>query len=149
MAEATAPVGGTVDAKSHAAVAQAIPTRSLAGGLQSVAFATGLPSTADVQSLVVGSNPLNPTHPNVDTGLGVSDGSGDMLAHVVMGGAYARMVRATRTTTRAPSHCAFDLAQLSLAADLKIGLLDPRGHWQRLRQPGVRHPPRETPTTRC
>jgi hypothetical protein len=111
------PIDRSAIVESRAAVGRAIQDRTLANGLQSAAFATGLPSTADALTVVAG-------NANVAAELDVG-GAGDMLGYVNLGGSYAEDGSGNSQTFSSNVICGIDLSQLGSMQELKVGLLDP------------------------
>jgi len=115
---ATAPVAGTSVAESRTAVSEPVPDSALVTGLQSAAFATALPSVADVQAALAG-------NPNVDLNFDVG-GTSDTLGLVVLGGAYSDNGSGSSQTYTSRAGFVLDMTPLlGNSQDLLVGLLDP------------------------
>ena len=117
-ATATAPVASTSVAESRTAVSEQAPDSDLAMGLHSAAFATALPSDADILEALAG-------NPNVEQNFDVG-GTSDVLGLVVLGGAYSDNGSGILQTYTSNVNFQFNMTPLlGNSQDWLVGLLDP------------------------
>jgi hypothetical protein len=110
-----APAASNTFGESRAAVNRAFPSASLADGLQSAAFAVGMPLTSDVTAAVAG-------NPHATAMVG---GGANVLGLMLLGGAYSENGSGASKTYVSSTTFKIDLTQISTFHDLQLAALDP------------------------
>ena len=116
VAQADGPLQNAVATESWAGMGGPLAKRSLFAPLQGGAFATALPSSAEVASVSAGD-------PNVISGLALGAPGTQVLGWTALGAAYPMVGEGGRATYNTSVDFTLNLAHLN--GELKVGLLNP------------------------